>query len=368
MIRNVEQVFADLLVSTEVRKVDYKRDQYLLDNEILKSSFVKDVVCMANALGDDGFILLGVKTVKGKPREVVGISHHYDSSELEAIVNGVIDAPIQFEYYPLKHQGYECALLHIPRSKAKPHWPTRDYGKLHRHIIYTRRSSGNREASTSEIREMYVETMQLSDIAQQKVRTTGHVVDELADKDLDDRRQVMYDMLKGMARKLRLSGYRLLLAGYLTRPICAVVTRTAAEVVCDYAVFMHPWTAKKDDLLRAHWSIENAVEGHRSSQLRSRDRARLRNSMLVHVSYRNIYTKALETSISSPVRGQFANAWNESWGRIMKWEYRIREWRDREAFYSEKPHYEFFLPNVASTAELADRLGKLLSWVDSNIL
>jgi predicted HTH transcriptional regulator len=125
MTANIKGLFADLLASTEIRKVDHKRDQYLLDNENSKSEFIKDIVCIANAPGDDGYILLGVKSDKGKPREVVGISIHYDSSDLEAIVNGVIDPPIQFEYYPLNYKDAECALLHIPKSKAKPHWPKR---------------------------------------------------------------------------------------------------------------------------------------------------------------------------------------------------------------------------------------------------
>jgi predicted HTH transcriptional regulator len=121
MMANVKELFVDLLALTEVRKVDYKRDQYLLDDENLKSKFIKDIVCIANAPGDDGYILLGVKSDKGKPREGVSISGHYDSSDLEAIVNGVIDPPIQFEYYPLNYKGSECALFHIPKSKAKLH-------------------------------------------------------------------------------------------------------------------------------------------------------------------------------------------------------------------------------------------------------
>jgi predicted HTH transcriptional regulator len=116
MMANVKELFVDLLALTEVRKVDYKRDQYLLDDENLKSKFIKDIVCIANAPGDEGYILLGVESEKGKPRKVVGISHHYDSSDLEAIVNSVIEPPIQFEYYPLNYKGAECALFHIPMT------------------------------------------------------------------------------------------------------------------------------------------------------------------------------------------------------------------------------------------------------------
>ena len=44
MTANIKGIFADLLASTEIRKVDHKRDQYLLDNENSKSEFIKDIV------------------------------------------------------------------------------------------------------------------------------------------------------------------------------------------------------------------------------------------------------------------------------------------------------------------------------------
>ena len=92
-MNKAEKTFTMLIKSTEVRKTDFKKTQYLLDNENLKSKFVKDILCMANAPGKDGYILLGVREEKGRPCEVVGISCHHDSSELEQIVNGVVEEP-----------------------------------------------------------------------------------------------------------------------------------------------------------------------------------------------------------------------------------------------------------------------------------
>jgi len=77
----MNKLFKTLLQSSEIRKTDFKRDQYRLDNEYLKSKFVKDILCMANAPGDDGYIVLGVKSEKGKPGEVIGISSHHDSAD-----------------------------------------------------------------------------------------------------------------------------------------------------------------------------------------------------------------------------------------------------------------------------------------------
>lgn len=375
MITNVKKLFADLLASTEVRKVDYKRDQYPLDNENSKSKFIKDIVCMANAPGDDGYILLGVNSDKGKPREVVSISHHYDSSDLEAIVNGVIDPPIQFEYYPLNYEGTECALFHIPKSKAKPHWPKRDYGKLGRHIIYTRRSSGNREASIQEIREMFVETMQLSDIAHRKIRVSSYVVDELRDMSLDDRKVAMYNILKSITPKLHLIKYYPLTATYVTGQAGALVTNTTEKAVNEYCIVMYPWTAKRDDVIRTHWRIESFIKGTQSTKFRFPIRKRIEGSALVHISYKSIFTKALEKGYDTRLDFlyKFANALDEPWGRIIKWEADIpiiTEYDAKRKFkttYQKKAHYEFFISNVTSKAELTERLEKLLTWVCDNL-
>ena len=202
MINDVKRRFTELLNTSELSKVEFKRDQYRFDNDILKSQFIKDILCMANASGDDSYVLLGIQCEKGKPREVVGIYSHHDSSYLEEIVNSIIGEPIQFEYYTLNYMGKECALLHIPPSKAKPHWPKKDYGILKKHVFYTRRSSGNREASIQEIRDMFLGTIHISDIALRKSRSGPHVIDELADFSNDEREAIMNKMLKDIAPKI----------------------------------------------------------------------------------------------------------------------------------------------------------------------
>jgi hypothetical protein len=378
MIANIKNLFTDLLALTEVRKVEYKRDQYNLVDEQKKAEFIKDILCMANAPGSDGYILLGVESEKGKPRKVVGISHHYDSSDLEEIVNSKIDPPIQFEYHPLNYKGAKCALFHIPKSKAKPHWPKKDYGKLERRIIYTRRSSGNREASIQEIREMCLETMPVSDVAHRKIRVSPYFLDELRDMSLDDRKVAMYKMLKSTAKKLNFINYYPLTATYITGQAGALVTNKTNKAVNNYCFVMYPWTAKRDDIIWAHRGIKNIIEGSRTTKLKPQIKARLEENTPVHISYKNIYTRALEKGYYVPLTlhfSRFANAWNEPWGKIIKCETDIPEVREEikhgkkhwRTSYQKKARYEFFIPNVTSRAELQDRLEKLLAWADSNI-
>jgi len=386
MITDATLLFGSLLKTTEVKKIDFKGSQYRLDNDILKSEFIKDILCMVNSPGDDGYILLGVKSEKGRPIEVVGISHDHDSSDLEAIINSVIEPPIQFEYYPLNYKGIKCALLNIPKSKAKPHWPKKDYGKLERHIIYTRRSSGNREAAISEIREMFLSSVSVTDITRQKTRMSPHILDELAEFDLPQRRQAMYEMLKSMASNVSLGKYLLMTREKYSWSISgpfAIVSNVGAGVASEYAVFMYPIAARRGDIISSRSLVKYILDTY-LDYLRIKDKPKKRGLVingntsytynqtaygvgrkvstigrrlnengynLIHISYQNIYTRF--TGLEWGMIG-LQNNWNESWGKIAKW----------KSFYPERSFYEFFIPNVASKAALVDSLSNLVSWVN----
>lgn len=377
MLENVEHLFAELLKAIEIRKLDYKRDQYRLDTDHNKSLFIKDILCIANAPGGDGYILLGVKSEKGKPREVIGISKHYDSSDLEQLVNSKVLEPIHFDYYRLKYEGLDCVLLHIPPSRGRPHWPQKDFGMLRGHVFYTRRALGNRVASIPEIREMFLQTTPISDIALQKARATGHIIDELVDMSVNDREIAMYKIFRSIAPKIHLTNYHSLTSTYITGQAGALVTDTTKKSVDDYCIVMYPWIAKRDNIIWTRQTIVSLIEGSRSTKLRASTRIRLKGSTLAHISYKNIYTRALQSRYYSDSLHhyyRFANEWVEQWGRIIKWEDRIPEVHERKVHqkkqfltsYQKIAKYEFFLPNVSSKDELEDRMEKLLFWVSNN--
>ena len=377
MVSSINLLFAQLLKTTELRKVEFKERQYRLDNDVLKSHFVKDILCMANAPGEDGYILLGVRE---KPREVVGISTHHDSAMLAGIVAGVIEEPIHFEYFPITHKVKRCVLLRIPSSCARPHWPKRDFGILREHVLYTCRASGNVEASISEIREMFLSTIRVSDVARRRATLTPHVVDEVESFDLGKWTQVMYDMLRSIVAKLTLAKYSLVSSEVIdmATKTFALVTSTGTESTREYAIFMYPWIARKDDVMWSRSYVRNIIDSTRYPQGKpslARKRksiiARLKECTLVHISYQNIYAKALESKYYWITRGrpvEFANEWNESWGKIIKWVAEIPQWEKGKTIYSEQAYYEFFLSNVSSESELLERMAELLSWVDTHAI
>ena len=357
MSNSINKVFETLLKSTEIRKTDFKRDQYKFDTEHLKSKLVKDILCIANAPGSDGYIVLGVKAEKGKPREVTGISYHHDGADLAGIVNGVVEAPIQFEYQPITYKGKECAIIYIPSSIGRPHWPKKDFGILKKHVFYTRRASGNTDASIQEIRQMCMETITISDIAKQKAKVSHHVVDELATLNMDERKSKMYGMLKSITPKIGLKYYRSMVnSSFLKKETeFALVGSYSDKAKREYSIFMYPWSVKMQDIIWSRREIENFISPHRTNKLSGQEKTRLEISTLIHVAYKNIHTSALENMYYDFLT--FANEMKESWGKVIKW----------EGYSRTKEKYEFFMPNVSSKEELKDRLEKLLDWVEKNL-
>ena len=353
----MNKLFEALLESGEIRKTDFKRDQYRLDNEQLKSKFVKDILCMANAPGDDGYIVLGVKSEKGKPGEVIGISSHHDSADLAGIVNGVVEAPIQFEYHTIKHKGMECAIIHIPNSIGRPHWSKKDFGILRKHVFYTRRASGNAEASIEEIRQMCMQTMRLSDIAEKKAKMGHPVADELATLNVEERRSKMYKMLKSSSRQIGLSDYRSMVYRYYKteKTEGALVGKYRDKAKHEFVIFMHPWSVNMQNIDVARRKLDDFINVPHASRLRRQEKERLKVSRLIHVAYKSISTSAIEHRYyDSHI---FANEIKETWGKVIKW----------QQYYKKTEKYEFFMANVSSREELKERLMQLIEWAERNI-
>jgi len=358
MSDSMKKLFEALLQSDEVRKVDFKRDQYRLDNEYYKSKFVKDILCMTNASGNDGYIVLGVKSEKGKPKEVIGIAGHHDSADLAGIVNSVVEEPIQFEYHTIKYKGMECAIIHIPNSIGRPHWSKRDFGVLRKHVFYTRRASGNTEASIEEIRQMCIQTIRLSDAVRQKAKVSSHVIDELATLNMDERESRMYKMLKSISPKIGLKNYRSLVyrgwSGTETRG-ALISSYSRDKGKHEFVIFMYPWIVRWQDILGSRRRVSGILTSESNIKLRSEEKERLKVSTLIHIAYKNIYTSALENKYyGSKV---FTNEIKESWGKVIIW----------KEYGGEKERHEFFMTNVSSEEELKERLIQLIEWAKKNI-
>jgi hypothetical protein len=149
-------LFEILLRESEGQCYDFKRDQYLLDNDVLKGEFVKDILAFANSWRmSDAYILIGVNENKrvGGRCTVVGISNHHDDATLQQIVNGSTNKPVAFHYSAFHYQGKEIGIIRIPKQ-PRAFCLRKALGKLAPNIVYYRQGSSTATALPDEIASM----------------------------------------------------------------------------------------------------------------------------------------------------------------------------------------------------------------------
>jgi hypothetical protein len=100
--------FERLLYESEGDSIDFKREQYPIDNvtDDVKSELVKDILAFANSFRRaDAFIVLGVDNGHAFPRTVTGINCHHDDAKFQQIVNGKTNRQVNFSYETLRWEA-----------------------------------------------------------------------------------------------------------------------------------------------------------------------------------------------------------------------------------------------------------------------
>ena len=94
-----QELVRQLLKLQESDELDFKSGQYRLDNNHLKSEFIKDIVAMANTLRErPAYILLGVKDNLTMDPEIKGVSCHHDEANLLGIISSRVEPTPRFTY------------------------------------------------------------------------------------------------------------------------------------------------------------------------------------------------------------------------------------------------------------------------------
>jgi Schlafen, AlbA_2 len=150
------ELFEALLYEQEGVTLDFKRDQYAFigasDEE--KSELLKDILAFANSWRrTDAFIAIGVAEAKGTRATVVGVQSHIDDATLQQFVNAKTQRPLHFSYVPLRIEGKDVALIHIP-SQDRPFYLNKAFGRLKEATVYVRRGSSTDIALPDEIARM----------------------------------------------------------------------------------------------------------------------------------------------------------------------------------------------------------------------
>jgi len=165
-----EALFYNLINSHESSTLDYKSEQYKLRDsdypgmppveiEKKKSSFVKDIISMANTVRNcTSYIIIGIREDKVTGvKDLLGISQTYDDTEFQSFIKDkVLPVPI-FLYYEYEYKGNKYGIFEIPvhkynkpcRLKLKDNTKQK-YGIIEKNELYIRRGSTNTEAVDNE--------------------------------------------------------------------------------------------------------------------------------------------------------------------------------------------------------------------------
>ncbi|USK82625.1 PQQ-binding-like beta-propeller repeat protein [Peribacillus frigoritolerans] len=167
--------FVELCKKPEGINIDFKRDQYKLNNDILKSNLIKDILSMANTIrNDDAYIIIGVKSYPNGVKEYIGVESHFDDSDIQNLIKDKVDKVPILHYIPVMFQGKSFAVIKISPSRYRPFLPIRDFGIVRKQCIYIRRGSMNDEARSEEIMELYKEKL-LNDTPKLNTNSTSNL-------------------------------------------------------------------------------------------------------------------------------------------------------------------------------------------------
>ena len=139
--------------------MDFKQEQYPFDNADIgaKAELLKDVLALANSWRlTTAYILIGVKEIKGRRNEIIGVENHLDDANLHQFVNGKTQKPVEFSYLSFRVEGREIGVIQIP-IQERPFFLSRRFGRLFDDQVLVRDGSSTRVATPDEIARMGAE-------------------------------------------------------------------------------------------------------------------------------------------------------------------------------------------------------------------
>lgn len=151
-----ENEFRQLIACTEGETLDFKREEYNLQNSNSRNDFIKDILAMANTPRDEcARIVLGVSWTPEHGSTVSGLVHQFDDVEFQnALGQDRVNPYPRFTYTPIEFNGKQVGVLDIPISNGGPYTPLKDYEGLQAGAVYYRRGTKNDRAVGSELKRI----------------------------------------------------------------------------------------------------------------------------------------------------------------------------------------------------------------------
>jgi len=145
-----------LIYSDEGSKLDFKRQSWNLDANEGKGEFIKDILAMTNAFGDNGYLIVGVGDERERPLETVE-NQGLSEERLQQIIKEYVEPAIEFVYEEITLHSKLIGVITIAPSEAKPHWAKKQIGSLRDRRFYIRRGSITDSAGLSDLERMFRE-------------------------------------------------------------------------------------------------------------------------------------------------------------------------------------------------------------------
>ncbi len=145
-----------LLSQEEGHTLDFKQNQYQFEraDDADKGELMKDILAFANTTRKDtAYILVGVKEVKGRCNEVVGVDRFLDDARVQQFVNSKTQRPVVFSYQYISIGNRTIGVIEIP-VQPRPIHLKKNFGRLVAEKVYLRRGSSTDVASPDEIAQM----------------------------------------------------------------------------------------------------------------------------------------------------------------------------------------------------------------------
>lgn len=118
----LEKVKEILEYHSESHSIDFKKEQYPIENHSKKHELLKDISAMANhPSNEDKYIIIGVKEKNGKTDEYNDLIEIIDQAKYQQFIDNNIEPCVNFEYKVFNYKGHQLAYFRIFNNANRPY-------------------------------------------------------------------------------------------------------------------------------------------------------------------------------------------------------------------------------------------------------
>jgi len=111
----------------ESHKVDFKKVEYSLGRDYKKNEILKDFLAFVNHISDDDkYIIIGIKELEDKYKEINEIESPTDEAKYRQFVNEYIEPLINFEYNNLTYKNKTICYFRFFNNVDRPYLIKKD--------------------------------------------------------------------------------------------------------------------------------------------------------------------------------------------------------------------------------------------------